>query len=933
MQAATTEALEEALAPCVSEAAVFIRTNAPEPVGDRVRIQLSLAGGDTALSIVGTVAWVFPQGAAPVGRPAGMGILVEAGDDESLARLDRIQQRGSSSPLARIPGASFWRFALPDGSAAKFGNLDRWRREGAIAPQQEWRENSVDATIPMAVKDSIPSDDPELLGATSRLEGALSGEGDIVPSASFFERAVRSPSVSFSDVSGAKGSGATESATNATETDFSAPAAGADAEAHRADDRAVTSADDIAVNDLPGAERIHDEPTQISAPMPPADGPAANADPSVNVRTTRSHAPSDEAVSSSRDEHPTLVATTLGAAPKTSLDSPRKIEDDSLSSGTKTELTAAPDPTALSPALAPMDDEDVFAAAEAEDGEDTDRTSSRNEQRGFDADEGPAAMTLPRQPRHGALVSGSDRVQPTRGDAPIKSVALGNGFEPSLKNDPPPGHSSDEAKDVSDASAVETILAPPRRLLDDSVPEPPPLGEAGFSPNSDEEKAAFGPTLELYDRASEKVDAPEPVIHRMPQPDGDSPLGIRPALPVAPPKKRKRPVPRPKIGPKSNPEGPALEDAPTQLRPMPSAPPPAPPVFEAPALANNDDGPSMTGLGGESLTPFSEDEAPVVGASSLQPGASLDADDPESGVFYDTSDTTNEVESMKSLVTLDDEEDLPDLPTQTSQRVRPVIKRLFTESRLPRPQPWPKDGVDAPEIFGVAARFSRVRDVEEKGEQTMVEALKWPFAGTTRTSVFDTRAEDDSADEPPEDSATSGLIGDRIRIGSTGSFAEDDALGLDVTDPSTLTHKVGNAFNTPDVDSDDDAPGIAQAPQSSIATKAPSSGGGSPSDAPQVRFVPTALFVRVDGAQAVLFDVGTKLPARVVRALPSEGHPVTVEILEGEAVIGDLLWASSEPTLADLSCEVEGNGIVFVLIQDPGGQSLTARLQTSWATA
>lgn len=900
MPATTAEALEEALAPCVSEAAVFIRTEAPEPVGDRVRIQLSLAGGEVALSVVGTVAWVFPHGAAPVGRPAGMGILVEAGDDESLARLDRIQQRGSSSPLARIPGASFWRFSLPDGSAAKFGNLDKWRREGAIAPQQEWRENSVDATIPMALKDSIPSDDPELEGATARLEGALSGEGDVVPPQSFFDRAEKGQAVTFSNVGVNK-------------------------------DRSITTADEISAHDLPGAERIHDEPTQISAPLPPAEGPSANAEPSVNLRSPRSHLPANGEASAS-DEHPTLVAATIGAAPKTTLDAPRKIEDDSLSSGTKTELTAAPDPAALSPALAPMDDEDVFAAAEAEDGEDTDRTSSRNEMRGFDADEGPAAMTMPRRPQHAQLVSGIEKAT-TGGVQTTIQGPLSNG---PLKTNPFATSSTPLPAGGEKPKPETTTIAPPRRLTEDSVPEPPPIGEAGFSPNSDEEAAAFGPTMRLFDRASTRDDAPEPVIHRMPPPEAGLEGGIRPALPVNPPKVRKRPAPRPKVGPKSTPEGPALEDAPTRARAVPPEPP-KPPVFEAPPLFDGDDGPSPSGLGGDSLNPFADDRAAVNGASSNAAGSGLDVDEVETGVFYDTSDTTNEVESMKNLVTLDDEEDLPDLPTQTSHRVRPVIRRLFTDGRLPRPQSWPRDGVDAPEIFGVAARFSKVRDVEEKGEQTMVEALKWPLSGTTRTSIFDTRAEEDEPEAASleDDSAISGLIGDRIRIGSTGSFAEDDALGLDVTDPSTLTHKIGNAFKTPSVDSDDTAASDDDASESAEdrAQRALPSARPPPAKAPPVRFVPTALFVRVDGAQAVLFDVGTKVPARVVRALPSDGKPVTVEILEGEAVIGDLLWSSSEATLADLSCEVEGNGIVFVLIQDPGGQSLTARLQTSWATA
>jgi hypothetical protein len=63
-----------------------------------------LSGGEVALEFAGHVAWRYPEGAVPPGREAGVGLLVDAIDDDGRALLDRMRGAEDAGARAQAPG-------------------------------------------------------------------------------------------------------------------------------------------------------------------------------------------------------------------------------------------------------------------------------------------------------------------------------------------------------------------------------------------------------------------------------------------------------------------------------------------------------------------------------------------------------------------------------------------------------------------------------------------------------------------------------------------------------------------------------------------------------------------------------------------------------------------------------------------------------------
>jgi len=81
----------------VSEGGLFVATEAPYEVGERVELGLSIMGGAPA-SLRGIVRWVRPGG-TPGGLPAGMGIQFLDLDERVREALQKFVDSGAKDTL------------------------------------------------------------------------------------------------------------------------------------------------------------------------------------------------------------------------------------------------------------------------------------------------------------------------------------------------------------------------------------------------------------------------------------------------------------------------------------------------------------------------------------------------------------------------------------------------------------------------------------------------------------------------------------------------------------------------------------------------------------------------------------------------------------------------------------------------------------------
>jgi len=76
---------------------VFIRTEAPLPVGKRIAVDLTVVGEPAPWSALGRVVWV--RAAGEPGRPAGMGVKLIDMDDATLQAIERlVETREPTAP-------------------------------------------------------------------------------------------------------------------------------------------------------------------------------------------------------------------------------------------------------------------------------------------------------------------------------------------------------------------------------------------------------------------------------------------------------------------------------------------------------------------------------------------------------------------------------------------------------------------------------------------------------------------------------------------------------------------------------------------------------------------------------------------------------------------------------------------------------------------
>ncbi len=81
----------------VSEGGLFVATEAPYDVGERIELSLSLMGAESAM-LVGVVRWVRPGGTSG-GLPAGMGIQFVDLEEPVLKALQSFVDSGAKDTL------------------------------------------------------------------------------------------------------------------------------------------------------------------------------------------------------------------------------------------------------------------------------------------------------------------------------------------------------------------------------------------------------------------------------------------------------------------------------------------------------------------------------------------------------------------------------------------------------------------------------------------------------------------------------------------------------------------------------------------------------------------------------------------------------------------------------------------------------------------
>lgn len=92
---------------CFSEHHVFVPGPAKAPLGARVRVEVREAGTGALLgAFEGRVVWRYREGTVPPGKVAGMGVRIDALDEQVRALLDEMRRREGAGALARPPGAS-----------------------------------------------------------------------------------------------------------------------------------------------------------------------------------------------------------------------------------------------------------------------------------------------------------------------------------------------------------------------------------------------------------------------------------------------------------------------------------------------------------------------------------------------------------------------------------------------------------------------------------------------------------------------------------------------------------------------------------------------------------------------------------------------------------------------------------------------------------
>ncbi|MCP4499323.1 MAG: hypothetical protein GY822_05070 [Deltaproteobacteria bacterium] len=132
------EALIE-LASCVADAAVFIPTSAPAPVGTHIHALVTLASGAPFLDFKGKVAWMFAANAPINGRRIGMGVLVDDATDETYRNMSLVLTQSGSSRHADMPGRIFWGFGVEQFMELRFDAIDAWRH---VRPPEERLERA-----------------------------------------------------------------------------------------------------------------------------------------------------------------------------------------------------------------------------------------------------------------------------------------------------------------------------------------------------------------------------------------------------------------------------------------------------------------------------------------------------------------------------------------------------------------------------------------------------------------------------------------------------------------------------------------------------------------------------------------------------------------------------------------------------------------------
>lgn len=187
---ATLDELEAAFAPRVGDGVVFLPAPCDAPVGEHVSVDVSLASGEVALSFAGLVSWRYPPDAVPLGREAGVGVIVEDVSEEHRARLARMRERSDAGTAARAPGARLtplttqagWlreervRASPPDERATERVGAASYERFAARTPEEVLREHEVaialDGDVSVLPVPSPPAGDDEVPPRPT-LEGAF----------------------------------------------------------------------------------------------------------------------------------------------------------------------------------------------------------------------------------------------------------------------------------------------------------------------------------------------------------------------------------------------------------------------------------------------------------------------------------------------------------------------------------------------------------------------------------------------------------------------------------------------------------------------------------------------------------------------------------------------------------------------------------------